>query len=227
MSGQERSTVLGRRLPKINSVSAVTGRGQYTVDLAVPGMLYARMLRSPHPHARLVRLNVSRARALPGVAAVITAEDVRSNYLGASVKHRPLLASGVVRCFGEPIVALAAVDEAVAAQAIELIDVEYEPLPAVFDMSAATAPGAPLIHPDKSGYARLPALEQWFVREPGNVSHRVRLVSGDVDIALSKAPKVYKASFATQVASHVCPESSRSSRYHRTFRPDRTLVFNR
>jgi CO/xanthine dehydrogenase Mo-binding subunit len=207
MSGQERSAVLGRRLPKINSVSTVTGRGAYTVDLTVPGMLYTRVLRSPHPHARIVKLDVSRARALPGVAAVITAEDVGANYLGASVKHRPLLAAGVVRCFGEPIAAVAAIDETLAAKAIELIDVEYVPLPAVFDVSAATAPGAPLIHPDKTIYARLPALEQWFVREPGNVSHRVRLVSGNVDAALAKAPKVYKASFATQPVSHVCPET--------------------
>jgi CO/xanthine dehydrogenase Mo-binding subunit len=207
MSGQERHAVLGRRLPKINSVSAVTGRGQYTVDLTLPGMLHARVLRSPHPRARIVRLDVGRARALPGVAAVVTAEDVGSNSLGASVKHRPLLAAGVVRCFGEPVAAVAATSEAIAAKAVELIDVEYDLLPAVFDVNAATAPGAPLIHADKSAYARLPALEQWFVREPGNVSHRIRLVNGDVDAALGRAPKIYKASFATQPVSHVCPES--------------------
>src|SRR5262245_5967860 len=149
MSGAERLSVLGRRLPKINSVSTVTGQGQYTVDMAVPGMLYARVLRSPHAHARIVGLDVSRARALPGVVAVITAEDVRANVLGSSVKHRPLLASGVVRTFGEPVAAVAAVDETVAAEAIALIEVDYAPLPAVFDMKAATAPGAPLLHPDK------------------------------------------------------------------------------
>src|SRR5215471_18144704 len=172
MSREQPTSVFGRRLPKINSVSAVTGRSAYTVDLTVPGMLYARVLRSPHPHARIVRLDVSRARALPGVVAVVTAEDVRSNYMGASVKHRPLLAAGVVRCFGEPVAAVAAISEAVAAKAIQLIEVEYAPLPAVFTVSAATAPGAPLIHPDKSGYARLPALSQWFVNEASNVSHR-------------------------------------------------------
>src|SRR4029077_13550930 len=155
MSGQERHAVLGRRLPKINSISAVTGRGQYTVDLTLPGMLHARVLRSAHPHARIVRLDVGRARALPGVAAVVTAEDVDSNSLGASVKHRPLLAAGVVRCFGEPVAAVAATSEAIAAKAVELIDVEYDLLPAVFDVNTATAPGAPLIHADKSGYARL------------------------------------------------------------------------
>jgi CO/xanthine dehydrogenase Mo-binding subunit len=207
MSGQKRHAVLGRRLPKINSVSAVTGRSQYTVDLTFPGMLHARVLRSPHPHARIVRLDTGRARALPGVAAVVTAEDVGFNSLGASVKHRPLLAAAVVRCFGEPVAAVAATSEAIAAKAVELIDVEYDLLPAVFDVNAARAPGAPLIHPDKSGYARLPALEQWFVREPGNVSHRIRLVNGDVDTALGRASKTYKASFATQPVSHVCPES--------------------
>src|SRR5205823_11869528 len=113
--------------------------------------------------------------ALPGVAAASTAKDVRANVLGSSVKHRPLLAAGVVRCFGEPVAAVAAADEATAARAIELIDVEYDPLPALFDVNAAIAPGAPLIHPDKSGYWRLPALKQWFVSEPSNVSHRIRL----------------------------------------------------
>jgi carbon-monoxide dehydrogenase large subunit len=207
MSGEDRLSVLGRRLPKVNSVPAVTGRNEYTVDLSVPGMLHARILRSRHPHARIVRLDVSRARALPGVAAVVTAEDVRPSYLGGSVRHRPLLATKVVRCIGEPIAAVAAVDETIAAKAIGLIDIEYEPLPAVFDVNAATAPGAPLIHPDKSGYGRLPALDQWFVPEPGNLSHRVRIVRGDVEAALARAPKVYKSSFTTQAVSQVCPEA--------------------
>src|SRR5215471_21295828 len=165
MSREQPTSVFGRRLPKINSVSAVTGRSAYTVDLTVPGMLYARILRSPHPHARIVRLDVGRARALPGVAAVVTSEDVRPSYLGGSVRHRPLLATKVVRCIGEPIAAVAAVDETTATKAIGLIEVDYEPLPAVFDLNAATAPAAPLIHPDKSVYARLPALDQWFVPE--------------------------------------------------------------
>src|SRR5262245_6674386 len=207
MSGEERPSVLGRHLPKLNSVPAVTGRNEYTVDLSLPGMLYARILRSPHAHARIVRLDVGRARALPGVAAVVTSEDVRPSYLGGSVRHRPLLATKVVRCIGEPIAAVAAVDETTAAKAIGLIEVDYEPLPAVFDVNAATAPGAPLIHPDKSVYARLPALDQWFVPEPGHLSHRIRIVRGDVEAALAHAAKVYKSSFATQAVSQVCPEA--------------------
>lgn len=206
MSGRERTSVLGRRVPKVNSVATVTGRGLYTVDLATPGMLHAHVLRSPHAHAHIIKLDVRRARAFPGVAAVVTAADVAANYLGASVKHRPLLAKDAVRCFGEPIAAVAAVDDATAAKAIDLIEVEYAPLPAVFDVTAATAPGAPPIHPDKSNYTRLPALDQWFVSEAGNVSHRVCLGNGDVDGALAAAAKVYKASFTTQLASHVCPE---------------------
>jgi CO/xanthine dehydrogenase Mo-binding subunit len=207
MSGEERLSVLGRHLPKLNSVPAVTGRNEYTVDLSLPGMLHARILRSPHAHARIVRLDVGRARALPGVAAVVISEDVRPSYLGGSVRHRPLLATKVVRCIGEPVAAVAAVDETTAAKAIGLIEVEYEPLPAVFDVKAATAPGAPLIHPDKSGYGRLPALDQWFVPAPGNLSHRIRIVRGDVEAALARAAKVYKSSFATQAVSQVCPEA--------------------
>jgi CO/xanthine dehydrogenase Mo-binding subunit len=207
MSVQERSSVLGRRLPKMNAVAIVTGRSEYTDDLSVPGMLHARVLRSPHAHARIVRVDVSRAQALPGVFAVVTAKNVPANRLGSSVRHRPLLADGVVHCFGEPIAAVAAADRTIAARAIELIEVEYAPLPAVFDVRAATAPGAPIIHHDKSAYPRLPALDQWFVREPGNVSHRVRIGHGDVDAALAAAPKVYRASFATQSVSQVCPES--------------------
>jgi CO/xanthine dehydrogenase Mo-binding subunit len=207
MSREQPTSAFGRRLPKINSVSTVTGRGTYTIDLAVPGMLHARVLRSPHPHARIVRLDVSRARELAGVAAIVTAEDVPANYLGASVKHRPLLAAGVVRCVGEPIAAVAAINETVAAKAIELIEVDYDPLPALFTVSAATASGAPLLHPDKSRYARLPALSQWFVNEPGNISHRIRIMRGNVEEALARAPMAYAGSFATQPVSHVCPET--------------------
>src|SRR5262249_59660380 len=124
-----------------------------------------------------------------GWAASLPAEVALPGYLGGSVRPRPLLATKVVRCMGEPIAAVAAVDETIAAKAIGLIDIEYEPLPAVFDVNAATAPGAPLIHPDKSIYARLPALDQWFVPEPGNLSHRIRIVRGDVEAAFAPAPQ--------------------------------------
>jgi CO/xanthine dehydrogenase Mo-binding subunit len=197
---------VGQRRAKLNAVPLVMGRGEYTVDLAERGMLHAAVLRSPVPHARIVRLDVARAARVPGVAAVVTAKDVAANTLGASVRHRPLLAIDVVRCVGEPVVALAASDEATAAAALALVEIEYAPLPGVFDVDAAVAPDAPLVQPDKLKYGRLPVLEQWVAREPGNVSHRIAIARGDADAALGRAAQVYKSRFTTQAVSQVSLE---------------------
>ena len=199
-------SVIGQRRPKLNAVPLATGRGEFTVDLAVRGMLHAGILRSPHAHARIVKIDVSRAAALPGVAAVVTAADVTANVLGASIRHRPLMAADIVRCIGEPVAAVAARDEATANTALALITVEYAPLPAVFDVAAALAPGAPVLHPDKAKFFRMPVLEQWFDKEPNNYSHRIWTRRGDVDAALARAPKVYRGNFSTSAVSQVSLE---------------------
>ncbi|MEE8395459.1 MAG: hypothetical protein V3S29_05340, partial [bacterium] len=141
---------VGKSVLRRDGPDKLTGRAQYTTDIRLPDMLWGRVLRSPHPHARIVRIDTSRAEKLPGVKAVITAADT----LG--VKHgfvetprypadQEVLASDRVRFVGEEVAALAAVDKYVATEALSLIEVEYEPLPAVFEPEKAMRPDAPQI----------------------------------------------------------------------------------
>lgn len=151
-------SVIGKRLPFLECIPKGTGEIRFADDLRLPGMLYARTLRSPFPHARILKIDTSRARALPGVEAVVTAADTTGRKYGywppgvkwdqwsTVVDDRYPLAKDRVRFIGEELAAVAAVDEDTAEEALGLIDVEYEQLPAVFDPEEAARPGAPAIH---------------------------------------------------------------------------------
>ena len=130
---------------KYDSVDKVTGRAQFTIDLKLPGMLHGKILRSRHPHAKIVSIDTSKAEALEGVFAVITAKDTPKIKFGFMKDNLPLK-DGVVLSYRDEIAAVAAIDEPTAAKALELIDVRYEKLPAVFDPVAAMAPDAPKLH---------------------------------------------------------------------------------
>jgi CO/xanthine dehydrogenase Mo-binding subunit len=126
-----------------------TGGAQYTADVRLPGMLHAKVLRSPHAHAEVLRVDAARARALPGVHAVLTRDDLGGldAVYGFFIKDQPVVAGDRVRYAGDVVAAVAAVDEATALRALELVDVEYAPLPHVPDVRAALAPGAPELFP--------------------------------------------------------------------------------
>src|SRR5579883_116978 len=130
----------------------VTGGARYAGDMLLPGMLWAKFLRSPFPHARIVSIDTSAARALPGVHAVITADDVGQRRFGRYLFDWPVLAFDRVLYVGERVAAVAAEDRDTAEEAVSLISVEYEELPAVFDPEEAIREGAPVLHPDPSGY---------------------------------------------------------------------------
>ncbi len=141
--------VTGRDEPRADAHAKVTGTAVYTTDIVRPGMLHAKVLRSPHAHARVVAVDAAAARELDGVAAVLTGADVRHlRPYGTLVKDQPVVAVDTVRYVGDVVAAVAAVDERTAFAALDLIRVEYEPLPAVFDVEAATARDAPLIFPE-------------------------------------------------------------------------------
>jgi carbon-monoxide dehydrogenase large subunit len=166
-------------------------------------MLYGRVLRSVHPHARLLRVDVSRARRLGGVSAVITGEDMPFLH-GESCVDEPFLARERVRYKGEAVAAVAAVDEETAEEALDLIDVEYEELPAVFDPVRACEPGAPLLHPDLLTYRRQPTI----VLIPGtNICNHLRLRKGDVDRGFREADEIFEDTFTTQRQVHACIET--------------------
>ena len=133
----------------------VTGRAKYTADIRLPDMVFGKILGSPIAHGLIRRIDVSKARALPGVLAVITGADVPDAWYGVSParEDEQILAKERVRYVGDEIAAVAAVDEETAERALKLIEVEFEELPAVFDPVAAMAPGAPVIHPEKPRYA--------------------------------------------------------------------------
>lgn len=149
-------SVIGRRVPRVDAWEKATGEARYTDDFSLPGMLHGRLLRSPVAHARIVSIDASRAKALPGVAAVITGKDLPDVKYGnwrlvPGTQDETALAREKVRFIGDEVAAVAAADRDAAEEALALIRVEYEELPGVFDLDAAMAPGAPLIHDETAG----------------------------------------------------------------------------
>lgn len=143
---------IGQSIARVDGPTKVTGRARYTADVPLEGMLWGAVLRSPFPHARIVRIDVSAARQMQGVHAVLTGHDLPPHRVGKSIVDIPVLARDRVLFIGDRVAAVAAVDHDTAEAALRSITVEYEELPAVFDPLEAMAPGAPVLHPDFSKY---------------------------------------------------------------------------
>lgn len=139
---------VGQSVPRVDGIEKVTGKAKFLGDLAVPGMLYGKVLRSSYAHARIRVIDTARAESLPGVAAVLTAADIGDEV--PTYNGRPVIAMHKVRYLGEPVAAVAASDAATAEEALSLIDIQYEELPAAVGIDAARAPGAPRIHEGRS-----------------------------------------------------------------------------
>ena len=153
MGLKNRVDYVGRSVSRVDALDKVTGRAVYSVDVLLPGMLYGATLRSPLPHARIMEIDISKARKVPGVRAVVTGKDFPFTF-GTIIQDQPFLAIEKVRYVGEPVVAVAAETEAATQEALEKIEVKYEELPAVFDPREAAAEGTPLIHENLEGYVR-------------------------------------------------------------------------
>jgi CO/xanthine dehydrogenase Mo-binding subunit len=186
----------------------VTGDIEFSIDVTVPGMLQAALLRSIVPHARIVRLDVSAARELPGVHAVLTGEeiaargDVRPRF-GPVLRDQPILALDRVRYAGEPVVAVAADDRDTALAALELVDVDYEELPAVFELDEALAEGAPIVHEEPP--AAGPTFADVILHSGAgtNVCNSFRLRRGDVEQGFAEAEHVFEHVFSSPAVQHV------------------------
>lgn len=139
---------VGRSVPRVDGIEKVTGKAKFLGDLAVPGMLHGKILRSGYAHARILSVDSAKAGALAGVVSVLTAADIAD--LNPTYNGRPIIAMDKVRYVGEPVAAVAATDLATAEEAASLIEVEYEELPAAVGIRSARAAGAPLIHKDKA-----------------------------------------------------------------------------
>ena len=182
--------VVGRSLPRTDSLEKVTGRALYAYDMRLPGMVYGEILRSPLPSARITKLDTSAAMSVPGVLAVYTQKDMPQTKFGAFVQDETALADGVVRYQGDGVAAVIAVDEQTALRGLEAIDVDYEPLLGVFDPEAAMAEGAPQVH---EGVER-------------NVAAHNRVIGGDVEAGFAAADHVFEDRFVTSRQCHACME---------------------
>ena len=166
---RDQADILGVPEMRVDGVLKTSGRARYTGDVHLPGMLWARFLFSPHPHARIVSIDTAAAKAVPGVRAVLTAEDIGRRHWGRTVADWPVLAYDHVRYVGERVAAVAAESPEAADEAVRLIAIVYEELPAVFDAEAALAPDAPVLHPDWESY--YPAGKAPELPHPNAMSH--------------------------------------------------------
>jgi len=187
--------VIGKRLPRSDAMDKVKGKAFYTADITLPGTLCGMILRSPFPHAKIVRVDTERAKRLPGVKAIIAGEDtpkVKYGAISRSSKYMDEypLAVDKVRFIGDEVAAVAAVDPDTALEALELIQVEYEELPAVFSPEEARKENAPVIHD----------------HAPDNISREFHINTGDVEKGFSKSDLVREDMFTTQSAIHAYME---------------------
>jgi xanthine dehydrogenase D subunit len=183
---------VGKPIPRRDAFGKASGATQYPSDISLPGMLFAGVLRSKHPHALIKRIDVSKARALPGVAAVLTHEDVPGkNRYGAFIRDRPVLCDDKVRYVGDPVALVVASSAEEVERALALIEVEYEKLAAVTDPVQALKPDSPKVHVE------------------GNVCRRTRIVFGDVEKAFRSAVVVVENTYRTgsQVHAYLEPEA--------------------
>ncbi len=195
-------SIVGQSVGRIDVEEKVTGGAVYGYDLVLPNMLHGKVLFSSRPHAKIKRIDTREAKRVPGVVAVITGEDVPWTH-GESIKDQPFLAKGKVRHVGEPVAAVAAVDEDTAQTAVSLIQVEYEDLPAYFSPEEACKPDAIAIHEDFNTYRKA----DFVVGAPlPNVCEHFKLRTGDVEQGLRSADLVLEERYTVPVIQHAAME---------------------
>jgi CO/xanthine dehydrogenase Mo-binding subunit len=200
---------VGQNVGYIDGVDRVRGQINYVLNSELPGCLVGRILRSPHAHAKVLNVNTSAAEKLPGVIAVLSRNDLIDNpaiypYFGPVIRDTPVVAIDKVRFVGDPVAAVAALDDDTAQAALDLIEVEYEELPAVFDPEEALQPGAPILHesfPPQRG-----ATFADIVFNPGEGSNKLnhfKLRKGDVEEGFRQSAQVFEHTFRCPPVQHV------------------------
>jgi xanthine dehydrogenase molybdenum-binding subunit len=190
---------IGKRIPKLDAEEKVTGKAIYIHDLKFPGMLYGKILYSTHPHAKILKIDTSKAEKLSGVKAVLTGYNIPSIKFGFYKDNVPLKA-GKVRSLRDEVAAVAATDPDIAEEALDLIKVEYEILPPVFDPEEAMEQGAPLIHEEHVGGKE---------KKPTNILNLPwRLICGDVEEAIKNSAYVAEDRFKVTWVNHCCMGTS-------------------
>ena len=174
-------SLVGTNVEMVGGRAKVSGAVSYVADMEFPGQIYAKALRSPYPHAKLLRIDASKAAALPGVRAVVTRDDLAglNPYFGTGVEDQPVLVIDKVRCVGDIVAAVAADTREIAEEAVTLIEADYEELPAATDLLEAAKPGAPIVqeqHVDK--------------RAGGNIHGVYRACSGDIEQGFKESDEI-------------------------------------
>ncbi|MFH1681510.1 MAG: xanthine dehydrogenase family protein molybdopterin-binding subunit [Candidatus Eisenbacteria bacterium] len=194
---------VGKDVPRVDGMEKVTGSAVYTADLKLPRMLHAHVVRSPHAHARVLGVRTERAARVPGVRAVATGREFPF-HTGIYLKDQTIFATDRVRFFGDPVAAVAAETPEAAREAASLVEVDYEPIPAIFDAVAGTAADAPLVHPDLGGYECVP----WIHPEGGtNICNHLKVRKGDYEKAVARCASVFENTFVVPQVQHVALES--------------------
>jgi len=180
-------SIVGKKTPRIDAYERVTGQAQYTGDLQLPGMLYARVLRSSVPHAKIASIDTSKAEKLPGVKAIIHHGNAQVPWSSGGLTHRRYIFNNPVRYVGDPVAAVAATDRHIAEDALKLIEINYEKIPHVLDANEALKPDAPKITPNGNlsvgkGPFSAPIEESW----------------GDVEQGFKEADKIFEDTFITK-----------------------------
>ena len=189
----KRSSIIGAGVGRVEGADKVSGQATYGADVHFPDALWGKILRSPYPHARIKSIDVSKAWKVDGVKAIVTGKDEPEHYQGKSIRDIPVLCWDKARYIGDRVAAVAAESRDAAEEAINSIDVEYEELPAVFDILEAMKPGAPVLHENAPGYDGAPA--DIMAPGGGNVVNKLTWGKGDVEKGFREADIVLEHQF--------------------------------
>ncbi|MEK7783708.1 MAG: molybdopterin cofactor-binding domain-containing protein, partial [Candidatus Binatota bacterium] len=201
-------TLVGKSVRRLDYEAKVTGRAQYLADMSVPGMCHGKILRSPYPHARIIKIYAARALKVPGVMAVLTRDDILHDegiepFYGPVFKDQTIVAVEKVRHVGDPVAAVAASTVDAAEEALRLIEVEYEELPAVLDVHEALEPGATLVHESvrvpESGFADLAEIKPV---EGTNICTHFKLNRGDIQKGFAESDHIFEDIFTLPATQH-------------------------
>ncbi|MGB7947345.1 MAG: xanthine dehydrogenase family protein molybdopterin-binding subunit [Candidatus Binatia bacterium] len=200
--------VVGQSVYRKDANPKVTGQTLHVGNIEMPGMLHVAVLRSPYPHARITRIEKSRAEKMDGVAAVLTGAEIAKMagvdpYFGPAFRDQPILAVDKVCFVGDPVVAVAAKDLRTAEDALQLVEVDYEPLPAVFDVLESIKPESPLVHEQHRPAKTFADLAHVKAGQQSNICYHFKLRVGDVDKAFAEADRVFEDTFSSPPAQHM------------------------
>lgn len=200
--------VVGKSIGRTDARQKVTGQALYVGNIEMPGTLHVAVLRSSHPHARILRIEKSRAASLPGVEAVLAGSDIAAMsgvdpYFGPAFRDQPILAIDRVLHVGDPVVAVAAKDLRTAEDALQLVEVDFEPLPAVLNVLDAIRPESAVIHEEIRPARSFADLAHLMPAGKSNICYHYKLRKGDVERAFSQADRIFEDTFTSPPSQHM------------------------